>query len=79
MTRLAAGDTTVAVPALDRADEIGDMAKAVQVFKEDAIEKARLEKSSERSTRLFAKAFRAGSGMMTTVPWVAHNCPSIPS
>lgn len=53
------------VPALDRADEIGGMAKAVQVFKENAIEKARLEKDSERSTRLFAKTFHAGSGIMT--------------
>ncbi len=65
MTRLAAGDTSVTVPALDRADEIGGMAKAVQVFKENAIEKARLEKDSERTTRLFAKAFHAGSAIMT--------------
>ena len=65
MTRLAAGDTSVPVPDIGRADEIGDMAKAVQVFKENAIEKARLEKDSERTTRLFAKAFHAGSALMT--------------
>jgi methyl-accepting chemotaxis protein len=43
MQRLAEGDKTVAVTGLDRRDEIGAMAKAVQVFKDDAIEKDRLE------------------------------------
>ncbi len=33
MRRLADGDRTVEVPAQDRADEIGDMARAVEVFK----------------------------------------------
>ncbi len=79
MTKLAAGDTCVAIPSLGRTDEIGDMAKAVQVFKDNAIAKARLEaaekraaeerrrleEASERSARLFAKAFHAGSGIMT--------------
>src|SRR5262249_32215033 len=32
MTRLAGGDSEVAIPALDRTDEIGSMAKAVQIF-----------------------------------------------
>ena len=43
MRRLASGDNTVAVPAADRTDEIGDMAAAVQTFKDAAIEKLRLE------------------------------------
>ena len=43
MERLAVGDTTVTVPAADRRDEVGAMAKAVQVFKDNAIEKLRLE------------------------------------
>jgi methyl-accepting chemotaxis protein len=38
MRRLAEGDRTVEVPAQDRADEIGDMARAVEVFKQNAIE-----------------------------------------
>jgi HAMP domain-containing protein len=37
MQRLAAGDTTVDVPARDNTDEIGDMARAVEVFKQNAI------------------------------------------
>ncbi|EPY02378.1 methyl-accepting chemotaxis protein [Magnetospirillum fulvum] len=43
MTRLAGGDNTVTVPALENHDEIGLMAKAVQVFKQNAIDKLRME------------------------------------
>ena len=43
MGRLAAGDNSVEVPAVARGDEIGEMARAVLVFKEAAIEKIRLE------------------------------------
>lgn len=43
MGRLAEGDTDVEVPAQDRKDEIGQMASAVQVFKDNAIERVRLE------------------------------------
>ncbi|KAA0594047.1 methyl-accepting chemotaxis protein [Azospirillum lipoferum] len=43
MTRLAAGERAVEVPSLDRRDEIGRMAEAVQVFKEQGAAKQRLE------------------------------------
>ena len=43
MGRLAEGDTGVTIPAVGRRDEIGQMASAVQVFKDNAIEKQRLE------------------------------------
>jgi diguanylate cyclase (GGDEF)-like protein/PAS domain S-box-containing protein len=42
-TRLAAGDRAVAVPGLDRADEIGAVARAIQVLKENATALARAE------------------------------------
>ncbi|MCG5241045.1 methyl-accepting chemotaxis protein [Azospirillum doebereinerae] len=45
MTDLAAGNLTVTVPALANQDEIGEMAKAVQVFKENAIEKKRMDEA----------------------------------
>ena len=48
MARLAAGDHAVEVPAVDRGDEVGRMAKAVLVFKDAAIESARM--SDERRT-----------------------------
>jgi len=41
MTRLASGEKDVAVPAMGRRDEIGDMAKALAVFKETALDHAR--------------------------------------
>ncbi len=44
MTRLAAGDNAVPVSDTDRNDEIGHMARAVQGFKEAAIDKLRVER-----------------------------------
>jgi methyl-accepting chemotaxis protein len=47
MGRLANKDWSTEVPARDRVDEIGQMAKAVQVFKENGIENERLQKEAE--------------------------------
>jgi methyl-accepting chemotaxis protein len=44
MNRLAHEDTDVEVAYQKQGDEIGDMARAVQVFKEHALEKRRLER-----------------------------------
>ncbi|SME88737.1 methyl-accepting chemotaxis protein [Tistlia consotensis] len=54
MRRLAAGDTTVAIPGRERRDELGAMAEAVQVFKDNAVEKLRLEEE-QRAAELRAK------------------------
>ena len=54
MNRLAQGDLDTAVPATDRADEIGEMADAVQVFKDNAIEVRNLEARAEESRRAAA-------------------------
>ena len=43
MTALAAGDSDVSLPAVVRDDEIGRMTRAVQVFKDNAVERLRLE------------------------------------
>jgi methyl-accepting chemotaxis protein len=43
MNHLSSGDTNVVIPGSARPDELGTMAKAVQVFKDNAIEKLRLE------------------------------------
>jgi methyl-accepting chemotaxis protein len=48
MSRLAKGDMTVEVPALDRKDEVGKMAEAVLVFKQAGLEKTRLADETER-------------------------------
>ncbi len=57
MTHLSDGDTSVNVPSIERRDEIGDMAKAVQVFKENAIEKDLLD--SREKEHLMAREARA--------------------
>ncbi len=44
---LAAGNNSIEVPALNRTDEIGLMASAVETFKQAAIEKQRLEQEAE--------------------------------
>ena len=53
MNRLSGGDNEVAIPGSERRDELGTMAKAVQVFKDNAIEKRRLEtaQTESRATR----------------------------
>jgi methyl-accepting chemotaxis protein len=51
MNRLSQGDKTVDVPSLDRADEIGEMAKAVEVFKHNAIETDRLRAEQEEQKK----------------------------
>jgi methyl-accepting chemotaxis protein len=46
MLGLANGQHDVDVPGTDRSDEIGDMSRTVQVFKDNAIERLRLENES---------------------------------
>jgi methyl-accepting chemotaxis protein len=48
LDRMADGDLTVAVPGLDRTDEIGSMAKAVDVLKEKSLTGQRLAQEQER-------------------------------
>ncbi|MEH2539314.1 MULTISPECIES: HAMP domain-containing methyl-accepting chemotaxis protein [unclassified Bradyrhizobium] len=49
MGKLAGGDTSIVVPAIGRADEIGEMAGAVQVFKDHIIEADRLRAEQAQS------------------------------
>ncbi|MFA7413208.1 MAG: methyl-accepting chemotaxis protein [Rhizobium sp.] len=51
MTRLAGGEHEIDVPALDRGDEVGQMAKAVLVFKDAAVEKLRLSNETDAMRR----------------------------
>ncbi|WP_296600359.1 methyl-accepting chemotaxis protein [Phenylobacterium sp.] len=60
MTKLAAGDNNVDVPAQGRKDEVGRMATAVQHFKDAALEKTRLEGEAAEQRRA-ADAARSSS------------------
>ncbi|HYD30284.1 MAG TPA: methyl-accepting chemotaxis protein, partial [Azospirillaceae bacterium] len=53
MERLAQGDLAIEIPARGNRDELGDMAKAVQVFKDNANERVRLEaeQAAERAAK----------------------------
>ncbi|NLR97456.1 HAMP domain-containing protein [Rhizobium sp. P38BS-XIX] len=47
MRRLAGGDHAGEIPHIGRKDEVGEMAAAVEVFRENAIERVRLEQETE--------------------------------
>lgn len=53
MNSLAGGDNEVTIPGIDRGDEIGDMSRTVQVFRDNAIERANLQaqNAQEESAR----------------------------
>jgi hemerythrin-like metal-binding protein len=51
MDALAGGDKTIEIPGLDRGDEIGAMAKSVDVFKRNALEVDRLRDEQESHKR----------------------------
>jgi methyl-accepting chemotaxis protein len=52
MQALATGDTSIAIPAEGRTDEIGAMAAAVAVFRDNAEERMRLQQESEEQRSL---------------------------
>ncbi|MEM5470593.1 methyl-accepting chemotaxis protein [Hoeflea sp. AS60] len=56
MARLANGDLVVDVRDQDRSDEVGAMARAVQVFKEAGLEKIRLEQEADAQRNLSEEA-----------------------
>ena len=57
MSKVAAGETNVAVPHITDKDEIGEMARAVEVFRDTAIERQQLV-----ATQLTEAEQRAGRG-----------------
>jgi methyl-accepting chemotaxis protein len=59
MTLLSHGELDASIPALDRADEIGAMAKALEVFKHNAAEVRRLEAEQQRQAAEAEQARRA--------------------
>ena len=58
MRRLAAGDLEVEIGATERTDEIGEMAAALDVFKENAVRRQKAEEALKESGALFEQAAR---------------------
>ncbi len=48
MSRLAGGDKSTDIPGTDHGDEIGDMAKAVQIFKDNMVRNEQMAAEQER-------------------------------
>ena len=61
MRRLASGELEVEVPATDRGDEVGRMAEAMLVFRQNAREASRLQGEAERVRAAGATVRPAGS------------------
>lgn len=57
MSKLAAGDTGQATPAIRRRDEIGELARAFQVFRDMLLEKQRLSQEMTAQQRLLQTVF----------------------
>ena len=56
LRKLAAGDVQVEIYGVDRKDEIGLIAAAMQVFKQNALEKIRLQAEQEEQRKAFEAA-----------------------
>ncbi|MBB4010476.1 methyl-accepting chemotaxis protein [Allorhizobium taibaishanense] len=52
MKRLATGDTTGRIEGIDRGDEVGDMSRAVVVFRDNAVAKTNAEADALRAEKL---------------------------
>lgn len=59
MDSLASGNLTVEIPGIDRRDETGDMARAVEIFKENAIKVEDMRRDQEAATARAAEQRRA--------------------
>jgi methyl-accepting chemotaxis protein len=59
MTRLAANELSVVIPDVDHQDEIGDMARAVEVFKKSMIDTERLRSEQEEQKQRAERERRA--------------------
>jgi methyl-accepting chemotaxis protein len=80
MRRLADNDVEIEVPAKGRKDELGDMAGAVQVFKDNAIQRFALEEQQqrerERGERRLAALEAAVKGFQNTCDGVVSRLGS---
>jgi PAS domain-containing protein len=72
MNRLAGGDTALAVPGSERRDEVGAMARAVEVFRANAIAHRLGEFALRRTNLMFDAALN--SMQQGLIVWGSDNC-----
>ncbi len=66
MVALAKGEFDVDVPGVKDGDELGDMARAVEIFKKNGIERLRLEGESEKEQRVRAERQHRVDGLIAS-------------
>jgi PAS domain S-box-containing protein len=74
MTELAGSNLDIAIPGLGRRDEVGAMAKAVQVFKENAIENRRLVEERDRQAHELKASEQKFRTLIANIPGVCYRC-----
>ncbi|MBN2442172.1 MAG: GAF domain-containing protein [Spirochaetales bacterium] len=67
MHKLAEGDLAVAVSGLERQDELGSMVRALAVFKDNSLDKARLDKALKQYLRNLESINRANNAFSSTL------------
>jgi methyl-accepting chemotaxis protein len=76
MKRIAEGDLDIAIPGLNRRDEIGSMAGAVEVFRENAVKIRALSDeeraSAERAAEIAAESEQMGERLTATLEAAGH-------
>ena len=72
MARLASGDTRQATPAIERSDEIGELARAFQVFRDNLIDKQRLTLGLDAQRRLLETVFLSMNDGLSVFDQDAH-------
>ena len=75
MRRLAEGDFEVELPGLGRKDEIGEMAKAVEVFKTNAIDNRRLVAEQREAEQRAAEERRLPQERTRPASWTPSRRP----
>jgi PAS domain S-box-containing protein len=74
MTALAGSNLDIAIPGLGRRDEVGAMAKAVQVFKDNAIENRRLVEERDRQAQELKISEQKFRTLIANIPGVCYRC-----
>jgi signal transduction histidine kinase len=78
MDAIADGRTTVAIPSLQRRDEIGDMARALEVFRENAIRVQEMTAYQKRIVSVAAHEFRTPLAIIdSTAQRLAHHTEKV--
>jgi len=74
MTALAGSNLDVPISGLGRRDEVGAMARAVQVFKENAIENRRLVEERDRQAHELKASEQKFRTLIDNIPGVCYRC-----